>query len=728
MYNDDGKIAAAPAAVGTSSLSSSLYSRKLHNEPQERSLSARTTFDTQVGIAEGIATNNYSESASDAVGNLCPGARVDVSRGKYKGRIGLVTKLTPQKAWVDLDGSAKPVALYQDQLRVLTMTASSSGSLHPSSHAADATPQIKADMSFSSRVTEEANLGRAEQDSLATTVSCTSEKLDVVPSNLVTVNGHESECLALEESSTFARTFASHLFQGRLLEKKLPWTTRAIQHPNLCSFDSEGRHYELFSAKVLDSEEASPFWFSSARGGGGAGGRRAKAGSKILRLRYVAVDGPNMRPINLQQTLESIADFVALPSRKVVSRLELFDTPAMTPKNSRSMLVTDLIAADFEEIPEEGHEGCGFIPRAFLERFFGSSAVGKRTLAIQVRVFCPSLGIFKGMLMEKPDIVKIQLPASMKKVGRSRRNHDQWACLVIKGSFPSTINNFINRKFEVRSKDPPKSAQKPTKPADMVTRLWKGAGVPADLIEGYCRICVSYDHLRHASVVGVIDPTGYIPEGHVFITGMGTQYTRQDKMFVTRYPCMTAQDWHLITTLRQKPSGMPMESWEWLRSLSFGAIVFPLARNGALPMPNSIAKGDLDGDLYFVCWHREIFERISSCPASCPSAYVLAEAATLEVERKEAEPPTRGSWLKQAQLMMTDLKLQADLQKLIGTLYYASMRASKSHLGPDDPDAVAFGGAYAASLDLKKHGGKVKLPLRLWEKIDNGLHDYLDPC
>ena len=78
--------------------------------------------------------------------------------------------------------------------------------------------------------------------------------------------------------------------------------------------------------------------------------------------------------------------------------------------------------------------------------------------------------------------------------------------------------------------------------------------------------------------------------------------------------------------------------------------------------------------------------------------------------------------------MMTNVKLQADLRKLMGALYYASMRASKSHLGPEDPDAVAFGVAYTASLDLKKHGGKVKLPLGLWEKIDRGLHEYLEPC
>ena len=87
---------------------------------------------------------------------------------------------------------------------------------------------------------------------------------------------------------------------------------------------------------------------------------------------------------------------------------------------------------DFEEINENPHVGCGFIPKWKLKELFGSSPV----TAVQVRIFAPKLEIFKGMLMKKNGIDKIQLSTSTRKVQKSsKQENEDWAYLLINGVF-----------------------------------------------------------------------------------------------------------------------------------------------------------------------------------------------------------------------------------------------------------------------------------------------------
>jgi len=79
-------------------------------------------------------------------------------------------------------------------------------------------------------------------------------------------------------------------------------------------FEAFGSCYELISAKVKNDTDASSFGFSK---------------TKCLRLIYVQVSGSGLETISLKQELEKIADFASLTPRKVVSRLELFQSPAL---------------------------------------------------------------------------------------------------------------------------------------------------------------------------------------------------------------------------------------------------------------------------------------------------------------------------------------------------------------------------------------------------------------
>ena len=104
---------------------------------------------------------------------------------------------------------------------------------------------------------------------------------------------------------------------------------------------------------------------------------------------------------------------------------------------------------------------------------------------------------------------------------------------------------------------------------------------------------------KHGNVVGVCDPTGYIPNNHVFLTRMG----EMDKLvpsevFLSRYPCAGGKD--SIVAKVASWQDIPKEAFQSLDGLDFGAIVFPL---GDSP-PN---EGDLDGVLYHCICDQKIW-------------------------------------------------------------------------------------------------------------------------
>ena len=54
-----------------------------------------------------------------------------------------------------------------------------------------------------------------------------------------------------------------------------------------------------------------------------------------------------------------------------------------------------------------------------------------------------------------------------------------------------------------------------------------------------------------------------------------------------------------------------------LLSLPFGAVAFSSEGSGA-PLPSTVADGDLDGDLYFVCWDQTLLAHLTPLPPPPP--------------------------------------------------------------------------------------------------------------
>lgn len=280
----------------------------------------------------------------------------------------------------------------------------------------------------------------------------------------------------------------------------------------------------------------------------------------------------------------------------------------------------------------------------------------KRLLGIQIRFLAPKHGLFKGLLVRtrlpkgSPPVV---LTPKMRKAGPSVTNpNDTRAILLVHRTHPSTNNLMVGRYllYGTHEDDAKRGATKSSSPCpldkkkagadkNMIMRLWMSLGVPKALCIDYAKRSKSWKGLGHAWVAGYADPTHAIPNGTVFVTGTVSELGEnvlgsEPDIYVTRSPCLKPEDARLLPVLTERPDRMTEEQWELLTSLPFGAVIFPDAEEGMLPLAAHIADGDVDGDLYFLCWQPDILA-------------ALKDAGKVEPVVPTAEPvkPTKVSVL-----------------------------------------------------------------------------------
>lgn len=107
--------------------------------------------------------------------------------------------------------------------------------------------------------------------------------------------------------------------------------------------------------------------------------------------------------------------------------------------------------------------------------------------------------------------------------------------------------------------------------------------------------------------------------GHIFLPGLGLERKNHKQLFVTRSPCVRPNDGRLLPLVTSKPNNLSQNLWDWLNGLPFGLIVFANPKPGMKPLPAHVAGGDLDGDLYFCCWHPKIISSLAKAKKVSPS-------------------------------------------------------------------------------------------------------------
>lgn len=221
------------------------------------------------------------------------------------------------------------------------------------------------------------------------------------------------------------------------------------------------------------------------------------------------------------------------------------------------------------------------------------------------------------MLVKKYGISKIQLPSSMKKVGKSlsRKKAFKGAFLLINsgGICPSQPTRQMERAINPHStRSPTKTSEKDLRGIDnMMKRLLLGCGASAETLDGYNEACKSFQERKHAYLIGVCDCTdGGLPQGTVFLSGWGVGEVDRT-VFITRSPCTERLDAAVLKVVSHKPDEMSDENWEHLCALPFGSVMFA-SPTGAeeMSLPQKINNSDLDGDRFFCLWEPTLLSQL----------------------------------------------------------------------------------------------------------------------
>jgi len=544
-----------------------------------------------------------------------------------------------------------------------------------------------------------------------------------------------------DQDNPNSNTIAGYLFGDRLCQVEYKAGASLLKDFRAQEvIEMDGHHFELFAKKVHTED-----------------GRSNQSRLKRPELFYILTQGPELKPIDPKEVIASYFDAESIESpSKAASRMELLLTPAMTVKrkNIKEPLIREITAGQVELLDEKSNEGGGFVPKAFMLEWFGSTSVGQRTTSNQFRMALPEIGLCKGIFTVKDGIDKIQVFPSQIKAGRSRAvNPAACGILLVKRNMPSKNNRYMAQYFAAEKlKDTALEAlQNPL--SDMIKDVLIDSGVPNHLIKDYetkkigrareraqeknkpsRSIRPKYKNTSKKSkelpedvyfadsfCLGAPDPTplGNIPQGYVAIPGLPDNI---DSVLVSRSPCMHKEDMLRLPLLKERPPNMSMRDWDSLNARHFGDIYFG---HGVVPLPNLIADGDLDGDLYFVMWDTEIVKSVK-----ISNVADLERRARLSKKRATAEQGSTTAlrnnphWFTDLRSAVANVGFEIRVSELISHLYREA-KAEFENEAMVYADYVALGNAYKKSLDLKKHGDSVELPEHLWNAIPEDLHIYL---
>eukprot|EP00804_Cyclotella_cryptica_P020971 CCRYP_009289-RB/>CCRYP_009289-RB protein AED:0.08 eAED:0.08 QI:1609/1/1/1/0.75/0.4/5/2244/1210 len=206
------------------------------------------------------------------------------------------------------------------------------------------------------------------------------------------------------------------------------------------------------------------------------------------------------------------------------------------------------------------------------------------------------------MLMVKDEIDKIEIPLSMIKVKKSTSKdplHDD-VVLIVSGVFPSVPARVIGKIVDPDDNPTVSQIKDIEPPSEMFQNVMLAKGVAKESLDWYISNFKEdkTNGTKHASLVGVADPTDSIPPDHVFLTGMSDPPKR---VFLTRSPCTEASDGMVVKVCSK--GDFLSDDFKFLSNLPFGTVIFPL---GNPSLPSTINSSDLDGDKFFALWDERL--------------------------------------------------------------------------------------------------------------------------
>ncbi|KAL7552434.1 hypothetical protein ACHAWF_015675 [Thalassiosira exigua] len=460
------------------------------------------------------------------------------------------------------------------------------------------------------------------------------------------------------------KSFWNEFFPNRVLPVK---SSLSDPRPPKRTIRLNGSRFTLASSKVDKNKQGGPNSFGNDK----------------------KIDQIYIRHNCLQKELEKICGFNRLKPEKAVARLEHLQ--------SEAKYIWGIDVSNIEKIKDEGHEGCGFFPEGFFDKFKRSSKYD----AMQVRIVGPNLGLAKGMLLKKQGITRIQLPESMIKAPPSDSSDESWVAVVVKNMYPSESNSLFRRFLDPEEDAPPKWIEEKKKPlSDMYRRMLRGYGVKKAGVKTYGERSQYADKLRHAHLRGCTDPTGKLPKNKVFITGYvsGSHKQRElfgkvhKRVFISRSPSMQPDDAKLISVIGNKPKNMSVEEWNFLGRYDFGTVIFPRQEHS---LPSLIAGTYETVADYFVLWDDKILDHLCHSKDELTSKSRRLHLCNFKPPRALEHSVKKGSkflrnsdteWLSKAQYEMIDFQTQNIANQIVGKLFNLCKKKDDIF----DKDAIAY--------------------------------------
>lgn len=204
--------------------------------------------------------------------------------------------------------------------------------------------------------------------------------------------------------------------------------------------------------------------------------------------------------------------------------------------------------------------------------------------------------------------------------------------------------------------------------------------------------------IRHATFVGVADPTSSIPPGYVFLPGF-KKHEIPKYVFLTRSPCSEASDGMVVRVVcdDSEMTGLSGDFDFLMDKFHLGVVIFPL---GLPSMPSKINDSDLDGDLFFAIWDESILGQIDNDNHGLDRKYVSRVDEPLETQ--ESWKGSADSWFSLAQESLVSNNRSYDINLLVSKFTRFYKEGVKLH-GVNSRQAKVWGQAWKVAMGMLEH-------------------------
>ena len=210
---------------------------------------------------------------------------------------------------------------------------------------------------------------------------------------------------------------------------------------------------------------------------------------------------------------------------------------------------------------------------------------------------------------------------------------------------------------------------------------------------------------QSASLMGVIDETRTLKHNEVFIRIIKPfakkeeqDFTLEGEVYVTKNPCLHPGDIKILKAVNND---------KIYKSLSHmvNVIVFSSLedKNDKRPIQNQISGGDLDGDIYYVSWNKDIIDGISkrNIPSQEDPKY---PTIIKNEENKKNNMKINNNIISMKDVILSHINtMKNDLVPLISNLYLAHADNDLIH-GPFNEKCKMLSDLFIIAIDSQKNG------------------------